>query len=320
MPDVPEISVAVPLFDEQAVVGELCRRVREALDGAKLDWELVLVDDGSRDRTWELVRAEAARDPRVRGLRLSRNFGLQPAATCALRSARGRAVVLMDGDLQDPPEMIPEMVARWRAGAEVVYTVKTDRDEPFWRKLCFGVFHCLFRSLAGEMMVPGAGLFSLLDRKAVDAVVSFGERHRYLPGLRFWTGFRQEEMRFARPARAGGAPKQNFRRLAALALDGLLSFSKLPLRLATVLGLAISGLSFLGMLAVIAVKLYSLWRAPALAVPGWASYMTAIAFFGGVQLLFLGVIGEYVGRIYDEVKGRPVYLVAEECGPSGPRE
>ncbi len=304
---VPEISVCVPLFDEEAVAPELVRRVREAAEGAKLDWELVLVDDGSGDRTWEIVSEASGKDPRVRGVRLSRNFGLQAAATCALRSARGRAVVLMDGDLQDPPEMIPEMVERWRDGAEVVYTVKTERGERPLRKLCFSLFHRLFRRLAGPEMVPGAGLFSLMDRRALAAMLGFTERHRYLPGLRFWIGFRQEEIEFRRPARAAASPKQTFRRLVRLALDGILSFSKLPLRLAAVLGLAVAVLAFAGMLAVVGIKLLS-----DLAIPGWASFMTAITFFGGVQLLFLGVIGEYVGRIYDEVKGRPIYLVAEE--------
>jgi dolichol-phosphate mannosyltransferase len=171
------------------------------------------------------------------------------------------------------------------------------------------------------MMVPGAGLFSLMDRRAAAAVLTFGERHRYLPGLRFWVGFRQEALHFARPARAAGAPKQTLRRLFSLALDGLLSFSKLPLRLATVLGLVTSGLAFAAMLVFVGIKVYSMLRAPQLSIPGWASYMTAISFFGGVQLLFLGIIGEYVGRIYDEVKGRPVYLVAEECdSPATPRE
>jgi dolichol-phosphate mannosyltransferase len=323
MPQSPEISVCVPLFNEEAVVVELCRRVREALSPTGMDWELVLVDDGSRDRTWELIRAECAKEikgsgpfiSRIRGVRLSRNFGLQPAASCALRSARGRAVVLMDGDLQDPPEMIPEMVARWKAGAEVVYTVKTGRDEPALRRFCFAAFHALFRRLAGEMMVPGAGLFSLMDRRALDALLSFGERHRYLPGLRFWVGFRQEALPFSRPARAAGQPKQSLRRLIALAFDGLLSFSKLPLRLATVLGLVVSFLSFVAALVFVGVKIYAVTHdLPKLSIPGWASFMTAISFFGGMQLLFLGIIGEYIGRIYDEVKGRPVYLVAEETG------
>jgi dolichol-phosphate mannosyltransferase len=309
----PELSVCIPLYNEEAVAPELIRRVREAVGGAGPDWELVLVDDGSDDRTWEIVREQSGKDPRVRGVRLSRNFGLQAAVTCALRSARGRAVVLMDGDLQDPPEMIPEMVERWREGAEVVYTVKTERDERPLRKLCFSLFHRLFRWLAGPEMVPGAGLFSLMNRRALDALLSFSERHRYMPGLRFWIGFRQESVEFRRPARAAGSPKQTFRRLVRLALDGILSFSKLPLRLAAVLGLAVAGVAFGVMLFGLVMKVLS-WISgeQSLAIPGWASTLTAVTFLGGVQLLFMGVIGEYLGRIYDEVKGRPIYLVAEE--------
>ncbi len=306
---VPEISVCAPIFCEEGTLRELYRRTRAALEGKVASWELIFVDDGSTDRTWKIIGELAAEDARVRGVRLSRNFGLSAAASAALASARGRAVGLMDGDLQDPPEVIPELVARWRAGAEVVYTVKSRRGEGPLRRLCFWMFHRIFSRVSRVGARAGSGLFSLLDRKAADALLGLPESHRYLPGLRFWVGFRQEEVSYARPDRPVGQPRQSFRRLLSLAADGILSFSVLPLRLAVWLGLVVSILSFLGIAAIVSIKLFT-----ALAIEGWSSYMVTITFFGGVQLLFLGVLGEYVGRIYDEVKRRPVWVVAEEIG------
>lgn len=307
----PELSVVAPLYRERDSVRELGRRVASALQGES--WELVLVDDGSDDGQWDAIRALAAEDPRVRGVRLSRNFGLQAAATAALAEARGRAVVLMDGDLQDPPELIPALLARWREGFEVVLTVKESRPEPLHLRLAFRAFHLLFRALSEVRAELESGLFSLLDRRAVDALLALPERVRYLPGLRAWVGFRTTSLRFAREPRFAGR-SQGVRRLVAMAVDALIASSSVPLRLIVWLGLALVLLAVAGMSVIVWLRLFR----PDITIVGWASTMTTTIFMGAVQLVFLGVLAEYLGRIYQEVKARPLYLVSERTCPPGP--
>ena len=300
------LSVVVPLYNEQEIVGELCRRILQVLRGLGCPFELVLVDDGSRDKTRQRLMALSPTVPELKIVCLSRNFGLQGAVAAGLSQATGNAVVLMDGDLQDPPELIAELLKRWREGAEVVFTVKRSRKERGLRRLAFATFHALFRRLGPQGMPLNAGNFSLMDRRALDAINALGEHNRYLPGLRTWVGFRQEELAFDRQERAAGDPRMTFGRLVRLALDGIFGFSYLPLRAATFLGLAACCLG-LGLVLWVLIERFITHTA----VLGWPSLMVAICFLGGVQLVSIGILGEYLGRIYDEVRGRPNFLVSE---------
>ena len=305
------LSVVVPLFNEEAIVAELCRRTLGVLRGLGCPFELVIVDDGSRDRTRERL-AEAARDsPELRVVCLSRNFGLQGAVAAGLSQAEGEAVVLMDGDLQDPPELIAQLVERWRAGADIVYANKRSRAETGLRKLAFTTFHAIFRKLGPQDMPLNAGNFSLMDRRALAAITRLPEHNRYLPGLRTWVGFRQEQIAFDRQERAAGEPRMTFGRLGRLALDGIFGFSYLPLRAATVLGLCACMLG-LGLVLWVLVERFITHTA----ILGWPSLMVAICFLGGAQLVSIGILGEYLGRIYDEVRGRPNFLISEVIGTS----
>ena len=308
----PLLSIVVPIKDEIDTLPELHRRLSNVLTGELSDGEIVFVDDGSGDGSARWIAERHADDPRVKLVRLSRNFGHQAAVTAGLAHARGRAVVLMDGDLQDPPELIPALVDRWREGHEIVHTVKTRRQESWARRLAFRTFYRMIRSLSSETDLPlQAGLFSLLDRRVVDELERMPERNRYLAGLRAWVGFRQTAVEYERDARWSGAPRVSVARLFRLAFDGIFSFSNLPLRLATLLGLVVSLAAFLLMATILYLRLFT-----DRAILGWASLMTSILFLGGVILVTIGIIGEYTGRIYDEVKRRPLYVVAERIGVS----
>jgi dolichol-phosphate mannosyltransferase len=310
----PLLSIVVPIKDEIETLPELTRRLSEVLVGELADAEIVFVDDGSRDGSARGVAERHRNDGRVRLVRLSRNFGHQAAVTAGLAHARGRAVVLMDGDLQDPPETIPALVARWREGNEIVHTVKTRRRESWPRRLAFGAFYRLIGAMSHDTDLPAqAGLFSLLDRRVVDELDRMPERNRYLAGLRSWVGFRQGAVEYERDARFSGAPRVSVAKLFRLAFDGIFSFSNLPLRLATLLGLTVSLAAFLLMITVVWLRLFT-----DRAILGWASLMTSVLFLGGVILVTIGIIGEYTGRIYDEVKRRPLYIVAERIGVGAP--
>jgi glycosyltransferase involved in cell wall biosynthesis len=312
---IPRLSIVVPVKDEAETLPELARRLTEVLADDLADSEVVFVDDGSRDESARWIAGRHAEDPRFKLVRLSRNFGHQAAVTAGLAHATGRAVVLMDGDLQDPPELIPTLVERWSEGYEVVQTVKTRRRESWPRRLAFDAFYRIIRTLSSETDMPlQAGLFSLLDRRVVDELARLPERNRYLVGLRSWVGFRQTAVEYERDARWSGAPRVSVAHLFRLAFDGIFSFSNLPLRLATVLGLVVSAAAFLLMMTVLYLRLFT-----DRAILGWASLMTSVLFLGGVILVTIGIIGEYTGRIYDEVKRRPTYVVAERVGLGGPR-
>jgi dolichol-phosphate mannosyltransferase len=306
----PLLSVVVPIKDEIETLPELTRRLSDVLTGELSDSEIVFVDDGSGDGSARWIAERHGDDPRVKLVRLSRNFGHQAAVTAGLAHACGSAVVLMDGDLQDPPELIPALVDKWREGHEIVHTVKTRRKESWARRVAFRVFYRMIRSLSSETDLPlQAGLFSLLDRRVVDELERMPERNRYLAGLRAWVGFRQTAVEYERDARWSGAPRVSVARLFRLAFDGIFSFSNLPLRLATLLGLVVSLAAFLLMATILYLRLFT-----DRAILGWASLMTSILFLGGVILVTIGIIGEYTGRIYDEVKRRPLYVVAERVG------
>jgi len=306
MKDCPRVSVVVPVLNEAAVLPELIQRLRRVLEETGDSYEIVFVDDGSDDDTPVLLAKSAQADPRVRAVRLSRRFGQQIAASAGLDRARGDVVVLMDGDLQDPPEVIPKLLAKWHEGYEVVYAVKVARKESWFKRMLFEGFYGLLGRIAHVEMPANAGTFSAMDRRVVDVLQASPERHRYLAGLRAWAGFRQTGIEYERGARTD-APRQSYRRLFGLALDGILAFSDVPLRLSSWLGVTLS-LIAVGMAVVIAgIRIMT-----DKAIPGWASNMTTISFLGGIQLLMIGILGQYLGRIYEEVKRRPLYVVSEE--------
>ncbi len=304
--DEPLLSVVVPLFDEAANVAELYRRLVAALDALGSPFELVFVADGSRDATPALLDKLAARDARVRVVTLSRNFGHQPAVSAGLDHARGGAVVVMDGDLQDPPEVLPAFVERWREGFDVVYAVRTKRKEDFARRAGYFLFYRLLRAAADLPIPLDSGDFALMDRRVVDELAKLPERQRFVRGLRTFVGFRQTGLVYERDARAAGVPKYTFRKLAGLALDGLVDFSGLPLRLVAGSGAALAATGFVFALGLAAASV-SRGEVPA----GWAVVLAAVLAIGGGQLLALGVVGEYVRRIFVEAKGRPTYIVSE---------
>jgi len=279
--------------------------------------EFICVDDGSHDRTWELLKLQSGKDPRWRCLSFARNFGHQIAVSAGLYHATGDAVVIIDADLQDPPEQIFRLIEKWREGFQVVYAVRTKRDDERLKQFLAWVFYRLL-SRAVPFNVPAdAGDFCLLDRRVVEVLNALPERNRYLRGLRAWSGFRQTGLEFERHARAAGAPQYTFRKSLRLAMDGVFSFSTVPLRLATYLGLMVSLIAFLGALFTLCQKIFAEQFAKFGLTPGPHGIPTLVVstlFLGGVQLICLGILGEYLGRIYDEVKGRPHWIIQDCAG------
>jgi dolichol-phosphate mannosyltransferase len=307
---VPEYSFVVPVFNERETLEELYRRlvpVLEELDGPS---EVLLVDDGSTDGGFEIMLGLHQRDNRFKLVRLSRNFGHQLALTAGMDHAAGRAVVVMDADLQDPPEVVLELAKRWREGYAVVYAVRDKRIGETRLKLwTANAFYRLLRRLT-EIDIPGdAGDFRLIDRRAMDAMTSMREHNRYLRGMSAWVGFDQTGVRYVRDGRYAGRTKFSLRKMVRFALDGIVSFSDAPLRLVLNGGFLVSAFAFFVGIAAMVVKLADFYT-----VPGWASIVVVLAFLGGVQLMVLGVIGEYVAQIHKEVKRRPLYLVRELVG------
>ena len=305
--NLPLLCVVIPVFNEEPVLPELLARLIRVLGSLKtVRWEVVFVDDGSRDRTAAMLEAASALEPRLKLVRLSRNFGHQPALTAGLAQAGlADAVVTMDADLQDPPELIPELVAAWQAGAEVVLAVRRTRKESGLRRVGFNAFHRWFQRLSDFKVEANTGTFGLLARPAVAALNALEERHRFFPGLRAWVGFKPAEVFYDRQERAAGTPGQTLHRLVRYALDGVFSFSYFPLRMTTYIGMFIAGCGF----AVGAFFVMRRLMGQEVAFTGFTTLVTLILFLGGVQLIGIGVLGEYLGRIYDEVKRRPLYVV-----------
>ena len=301
---VPEISVVVPLFNERENVPELYRRLRESL--ATIACEIVLIDDGSSDSTPQLLDELAANDPHVVAIHLSRNFGHQAAVSAGLDHATGQAVIVMDGDLQDPPEVLAQFIAKWREGHDVVYAVRTKRKEGLLKRAAYFSFYRLLRAI-GDIDIPlDSGDFCLMDRKVVDVLRHLPERVRFVRGLRTFVGFRQVGLIYERDARAAGTPKYTFRQLIGLATDGIVNFSSYPLR----------AISYCGIVAMIMAMLASGWLSVEAtrtgAVPsGWSVLAAIVLFMGATQLLSLGILGQYICRIFIEVKGRPNYIIRD---------
>jgi dolichol-phosphate mannosyltransferase len=303
------ISVVVPIFNEQENLPELRRRLVAALEQTGEAWELVLVNDGSRDRSAEIIRQFHAEDPRIKLVDLSRNFGHQPAVTAGVHHARGECVILIDGDLQDPPEVIPEMVKQWRAGSQVVLGERSSRTDSGARGIGFRLFYPILRAMTDLPSAPDAGIFGLMDRRVVDEFNKLPERNRFIPGLRSWLGFKQSSVVYDRTDRAAGKPKQTLRRLIHYAMDAIFSFSYRPLRWVTYMGMFVSTVTF-GLALWYIFDFF--WHHKKLT--GFTTTIVCVLFLGGVQMIAIGILGEYIGRIYEEIKQRPLYVVREKLG------
>jgi dolichol-phosphate mannosyltransferase len=314
---VPLISVVVPCFNEEAVLPVLFDRLGRAADSWGTKWEVICVDDGSRDRTWSLLQEQAKRNSAWRGFSFSRNFGHQAAVSAGLKHCRGDAAIIIDADLQDPPEELARFIEEWRNGYEVVYGVRESRRDPALKRLLAWGFYRMIRKLVNFTIPPDSGDFALLDRKVIDVLNQLPERSLYMRGLRAWCGFRQKPLAFRRAARAAGTPQYTFKKSVKLALDGVFSFSSVPLRLASYFGFLMSGFALLLTLFTFLQRVFhtAFERFGLGPGPGFATIVIAITLLGGVQLICLGILGEYLGRMYEEIKGRPAWIVRETTTP-----
>jgi dolichol-phosphate mannosyltransferase len=310
------ISIVIPCFNEEEVLEVLRERLTKACDLWSYEWEVIAVDDGSRDATWSMLSRFQTEDPRWKGLSFSRNFGHQAAVSAGLFHATGDAVFIIDADLQDPPEELHRFIAKWEEGYDVIYGVRQKRKENFVKRLCYWSFYRLMAQAVQFEIPLDSGDFCLMSRRMVDTLNQMPERNRFVRGMRAWAGYKQTAIPYERHSRAAGAPKYNFTRLLKLALDGMISFSGLPLKMAAHFGFLISAISLMGILFTLVQRMFhgffeSVGMAP---VPGFATVVIAILFMGGVQLMFLGLIGEYLLRIFDEVKQRPGWIVSDNLG------
>jgi dolichol-phosphate mannosyltransferase len=310
------ISIIVPCYNEEEVLDTLRERLTAACEQWNYRWEVVAVDDGSRDGTWEMLSRFQAEDPRWKGLSFSRNFGHQAAVSAGLFHASGDAVFIIDADLQDPPEELHRFISKWEEGYDVIYGVRQKRKEGIAKRFCYWAFYRLMAQAVQFDIPLDSGDFCLMSRRMVDTLNLMPERNRFVRGLRAWAGYKQTAIPYERHGRAAGAPKYNFTKLLKLALDGMISFSGLPLKMAAHFGFMISALSLVGILFTLLQRMFSgFFQAIGMApVPGFATIVIAILFMGGVQLMFLGVIGEYLFRIFDEVKQRPGWIVRDGLG------
>ena len=311
----PVLSVVVPCYNEQEVLEALHSRLLQVLGPAELTFEVIFINDGSADRTPSMIDAICRSDARFKALHFSRNFGHQAAVTAGLHAVTGQCAVVIDADLQDPPELILDMIKLWREGYSVVYAQKTERQGvSLLKRIAYKVFYRIVGRIS-EIEIPlDSGDFSLMDRRVVDLLNSLPERNRYVRGLRAWLGFRQIGLKFDRPARFAGETKYSFGRMVGIAVDGIISVSKAPLRLAMYFGFLASAGSFLLAIVFATQEI----RGTSHAARGWASTIVVMLFLGGVQLICIGVIGEFIGRVYDEVKQRPLYIVEHSTGIAEP--
>ena len=306
----PILSVVLPIFNEEEVIPELYRRLTDVLEGLGEPYEIVFINDGSSDQSFQLLSHLAAQDRRVKVVNFARNFGHQIAITAGLDHSRGQAVVVMDADLQDPPEALPALITKWREGYDVVYAVRAERQgEGVVKRGTASLFYRVLRFLTKVDIPADTGDFRLMSRRAVDALGRLREHHRFVRGLSSWIGFRQTAVPFVREARYAGETKYPLKKMVKFAFDGITSFSFAPLQLATYMGFGAAAVGFCYILYAIALKVLT-----DRLVAGWTSLVVAVLFVGGVQLITLGIVGEYIGRIYDEVKRRPLYIVADTVG------
>lgn len=306
----PHVSVVIPVYNEEQVFPELLERLEKALEQTGRAYEVVFIDDGSSDRSLQMMREAAGRDSRIKVLSFSRNFGHQTAVTAGINHSDGDAVIVMDADLQDPPELVSDLLAKWEEGWEVVYAVRRHRKEGPLKRAAYWLSYRVLGRMSSIKIPLDSGDFGLMDRKVVDLLKAMPERNRFVRGLRCWTGFRQAPLEYERAARSAGETKYTFVKLLRLATDGLFSFSYSPLRLATSLGLVVS---ILALVYVVKVLIWHFCGWVDVQTPrGWTTTIIAILFLGGVQLVTIGILGEYIGRIYEEVKQRPLYVFKEK--------
>jgi dolichol-phosphate mannosyltransferase len=310
------VSILIPCYNEEAVIPELYGRLSSAADKLNESYEVVVVDDGSSDASWDLLAEISQRDNRWKIVRFSRNFGHQAALSAALYHAKGDCAILIDADLQDPPEEISRFIEKWREGFQVVYAVRAKRKENIFKRALYKIFYLLLASVANIQIPLDSGDFCLMDRKVIDILKNMPEQNMFIRGVRAWAGFRQIGIEYERSARAAGEPKYTFSKLIKLALDGIFSFSTLPLRLTTYFGFIVALFAFLFGFLTLLQRIFidfsaKLGIAP---VPGFATTVISIFFMGGIQLICFGILGEYVGRIYEQVKGRPLWVISEKKG------
>jgi glycosyltransferase involved in cell wall biosynthesis len=303
------ISIVIPVYNESEILGELFKRLRNTFDRLTDHFEVILVDDASADDSFALMEELNRRDPRFKVVRLARNFGHQVAITAGLLNATGDAVAIMDADLQDPPEVVEHFIRHWREGWDVVYAVRRNRKEGRWKRAAYYLFYRMLHRLARIDIPPDSGDFCLMDRHVVNVLNRLPERNRFLRGLRSWAGFRQMPLPYDRDRRLAGEPKYTLAKLIRLAADGVISFSYFPLQLGAVFGAISAAASFVAIFIVLYFRLFTNQS-----IPGFASTAIIMLFIGGVQMLVLGTIGAYIGRIYDEVKQRPLFVMRERVG------
>ncbi|MGE0821064.1 MAG: glycosyltransferase family 2 protein [Candidatus Binatia bacterium] len=300
----PDLSVVIPIYNEAENIKSLYEHLLSVLTSVELTYEIIFVDDGSRDNSLDLLHDLTGKDPRILIIELARNFGHQVAISAGLDSARGTAVVVMDADLQDPPELLPQFVTKWQEGYQVVYAVREKRKEGWCKRTAYTTFYRLLQRVADISIPLDAGDFCLMDRRVVDLLIAMPERNRFIRGIRSWVGLNQIGISYERPERSAGQPKYTFAKLILLALDGFVSFSHAPLRIASLAGVGISLFSFF-----MALFFFSKRLITGLNPPGFTTLVVAIFFLAGIQLITIGVMGEYIGRIFDEVKQRPRYVI-----------
>lgn len=306
----PLITVVVPCYNEQEVITETYKRLTSVMKSSQYDYELMFINDGSKDETFSIVSSFAVADPHVRVLNFSRNFGHQIAVTAGIDAAMGDAVVLIDADLQDPPELILDFIQKWEEGYEVVYAVREKREGETWfKKVTANMFYRTLHNITDIDIPLDTGDFRLMDRKVVNEIKSIKERHRFIRGLVSWVGFKQIGIKYERSERLAGESKYPLSKMLKFSLDGITSFSFFPLRLASFLGIASAGIGVLGILVALFLRLGT-----DVTLPGWTSLMIVVLFLGGLQLFILGIIGEYIGRIYDETRKRPMYIISDRVG------
>jgi dolichol-phosphate mannosyltransferase len=304
----PFLSVIVPLFNEELVIGKMYETLSSVLQN-RMDYEVIMVNDGSKDGTLKLAKEICNRDPRIKLISFSRNFGHQSAITSGLDRARGEIIVVIDADLQDPPGVILDMIEKWKQGYHVVFGVRKNRKgESLFKLITASIFYKILRKMTSVDIPVDAGDFRLMDRRVVDQLKQMREKSRFVRGMVSWVGFKQTEIEYVRETRFAGETKYPFNKMLKFAIDGILSFSQIPLKFSGIFGFLCSIVSFL----MVIYGLVSKFIYPESTVPGWTSIFIAILFIGGVQLITIGVLGEYIGRIYEETKGRPIYIVDEE--------
>ncbi len=304
------ISIVTPVFNEELILDQFYKRVSDVFKSLDVDFEVVFIDDGSTDTSWQKLEKLHAADQRVNAVRFSRNFGYSAAMSAGLDFARGDAVVIIDSDLQDPPELIPSLIEQWKKGFDIVYAVRKRREgETFFKKITASIFYRLLRLLSQVDIPADTGDFRLVSRRVILALQSFPERVRFVRGLTSWTGFPQTGISYERESRTVGETKFKLMKMVRFAFDGITSFSSAPLSVANYLGLFATGVAFF----VLIYAFYMHWSGAG-TVPGWTSTIVCVLFLGGIQLLTLGILGEYIGRIYQEIKGRPLYLVDRALG------